>query len=94
MVREICVDVLTIGGIIAQCKSPWAVRCRFPRKENGKLCMVHTFHAINDATIKSNYPTKRMEPKLHNISQPWVRYLFQADGINLYWAVLVCVQQP
>ena len=75
------------AGIISRCESPWSAKTRFPRKSNGKLRMVHAFTGVNDVTIKSNYPMRRIEPILNDMAQPWVRYNFCADAANGYWAV-------
>ena len=75
------------AGIIAQCESPWSAKTRFPRKSNGKLRMVHAFTGVNDVTVKSNYPMRRIEPILKNMAQPWVKYNFCTDAANGYWAV-------
>ena len=75
-------------GIITRCESPWSARTKFPKKkESGKLCMVHVFCPINDATIKSNYTMKRIEPVLQQVSQEHVKVKFQVDASNGYWAI-------
>lgn len=78
---------LVAAGVITQCESPWAAKTRFVRKENGSLRMVHVFCGLNEVTVKSNYPMKRIEPVLRAIAQPWVRVLFKCDGLNGYWAI-------
>jgi len=50
------------AGIIDWVNSPWRASCKFPVKKNGDLRMVHIYCPINHATIKTNYPMKRMEP--------------------------------
>ena len=75
------------AGIIARCESPWSAKTRFPRKSNGKLRMVHAFTGVNDVTVKSNYPMRRIEPILKDMAQPWVKYNFRTDAANGYWAV-------
>ena len=75
------------AGIIVRCESPWSAKTRFPRKSNGKLRMVYAFTGLNDVTVKSNYPMRRIEPILKDIAQPWVKYSFSADAANGYWAV-------
>lgn len=75
------------AGIITQCVSPWSARSRFPRKENGTLRMVHAFMQLNKATIKANYPMKRIEPILRKIAAPWLTHFFKTDASNGYWAV-------
>lgn len=75
------------AGIVTQCVSPWSARSRFPRKENGTLRMVHAFMKLNGATIKANYPMRRIEPILKKIGAPWLSYFFKTDASNGYWAV-------
>ena len=75
------------AGIITQCVSPWSARSRFPRKENGSLRMVHAFMQLNRATIKANYPMRRIEPILRKISSPSLSHFFKTDASNGYWAV-------
>lgn len=75
------------AGIITQCVSPWNARSRFPRKENGSLRMVHAFMGLNRATIKANYPMKRIEPILKKIGAPWSQAFFKTDASDGYWAV-------
>ncbi|RDI83557.1 hypothetical protein Vi05172_g6513 [Venturia inaequalis] len=75
------------AGIITRTNSPWSARTKYPRRQNGTLRMVHNFVPINKATIKSNYPMKRIEPILQNIGRPWVVCMFKSDASNGYWAV-------
>ena len=49
--------------------------------------MVHAFCPINDVTIKSNYPMKRIEPILNSLSSLKFKIFWFADGANGYWAV-------
>lgn len=49
--------------------------------------MVHVSCAINDATVKSNYPMRSIEPVLRTSSQPRVTTMFKCDGLNGYCAV-------
>ena len=80
---------LVEAGIIAPCQSPWSARSRFPRKSNGTLRMVHVFCQLNDATIKANYPMRRLEPILKGAAQPALKHFFQADAANGFWAIKV-----
>lgn len=75
------------AGIITRTNSPWSARTKYPRRQNGTLRMVHNFVPINKATIKSNYPMRRIEPILQNIGRPWVQCMFKSDASNGYWAV-------
>lgn len=51
--------------------------------------MVNIFCPINEATIKSNYPMKRIEPIVNALSQEKYRLgpKFQADASNGYYVV-------
>lgn len=73
---QLNIPKLIEAGIITQCESPWSARTKFPRKKNGRLRMVHVFCPINRATIKSNYPMKRIEPIIKAISQPHIKIHF------------------
>lgn len=58
------------AGIIERCQSPWSAKTKFPVKQDGvSLRMVHQFIAINAATVKMNYPMRRIEPILNRLSQ-------------------------
>ena len=79
-------DMLS-AGIIDWVNSPWSAKTKFPVKKNGDLRMVHAFCPINDVTIKSNYPMKRIEPILNSLSSSKYKIFWYADGANGYWAV-------
>ena len=79
-------DMLS-AGIIDWVNSPWSAKTKFPAKKNGDLRMVHAFCPINDVTIKSNYPMKRIEPILNSLSSSKFKIFWYADGANGYWAV-------
>ena len=80
---------LVDAKIIARCDSPWSARSRFPRKSSGALRMVHAFVGLNNVTIKSNYPQRRIEGILKGMANPKISFYFQADGANGYWAIKV-----
>lgn len=42
---------------------------------------------LNKATIKANYPTKRLEPIIKKIGSPWLKFFFETDASNGYWVV-------
>jgi hypothetical protein len=75
------------AGIIVRCESPWAARTKFPRKSNGKLRMVHVYCGLNSATVKTNYPTARIETVLDTIMIAQNRVYFSSDASNGYWAI-------
>jgi hypothetical protein len=77
------------AGIIDRVDSPWSAPSRFVRKKNNSLRLTHTFGPINDATIKSNYPMRRVEPILNNLMQPRFWMFWWAAASNGYWAVPV-----
>lgn len=72
------------GGTVTKCESLWAARTKFPQRENGKLEMVHACIPINAATIKSQYPMRRLEPMLREVSRDGMKYFFTADAANGY----------
>jgi hypothetical protein len=67
--------------------SPWCARTKWPRKRDGELRMVHNYVPINAATIKSNYPIRRIEPILQSLARRELKFLWSADAANAYWAV-------
>ncbi|KAL3247644.1 hypothetical protein ABHI18_012339, partial [Aspergillus niger] len=74
--------------IIRGCISPWSAKTKFPPKPSGTgLRMVHQFIPLNAATIKSNYPMKRIEPILMKMAKFELKVFFKADAANGYWAV-------
>jgi hypothetical protein len=77
------------AGIIDRVDSPWSAPSRFLRKKNNSLRLTHTFCPINEATIKSNYPMRRVEPILNNLMQPRFSMFWWTDAANGYWAVPV-----
>jgi len=75
------------AGIIDWVNSPWSASCKFPVKKNGDLRMVHIYCPIKHATIKTNYPMKRMEPIINAMSMSRFKLYWWADGANGYWAI-------
>lgn len=80
------------AGIIIKYMSPWSARTKFPRKTSGKLRMVHNFMPINTATIKINYPLRRIEPVIANLSKKRWKVFFKVDAANGYWAVPLAIE--
>lgn len=88
-----------LGSIIGFTQSPWLAKTTFVEKKGSEetrdpvtgfrssLRMVHTYCALNKATIKSNYPMKRMEPIINGLSKNTRRYFFSGDAANGYYAV-------
>lgn len=77
------------AGVISYCDSPWSARRKHPVKKDGSLRMVNIFCPVNSATIKSNYPMKRIEPVVNLLSQEKYKLgpKFQADATNGYYAI-------
>ena len=75
------------ADIIMQCESLWSVKTRFLMKRNEQLRMVHAFILINDVIIKFNYSMKWLELILKNVTQLHIKYMFQTNAANEYWAV-------
>ena len=77
------------AGVISYCDSPWSAQTKHPVKKDGSLRMVNIFCPINAATIKSNYPMKRVEPVVNLLSQDKYKKgpKFQADATNGYYAI-------
>lgn len=75
--------------MISYCDSSWSGLTKHPFKKDGTLRMVNIFCPINNATIKSNYPMKQMEPIVALLSQHKYQKgpKFQADAANRYYAV-------
>lgn len=88
-----------LGVIIGFTQSPWSAKTTFVEKKDSadsrdpvtgfrtSLRMVHTYCALNDATIKSNYPMKRMEPIISGLAKGSRRFYFTGDATNGYYAV-------
>lgn len=85
-----------IGRIVQSGSSPWVAKTTWVSKKDttvdpiqGRwpLRMVHTYCQLNDATIKTNYPMKRMEPILDELSNPHHRYFFSVDAAYGFYAV-------
>lgn len=84
-----------MGTIIQPGTSPWAAKTTWVSKKDtavdaiGRwpLRMVHTYCPLNNATIKTNYPMKRIEPILEDVAKPGRRYFFSADAAYGFYAV-------
>ena len=84
-----------VGTIVERGSSPWVAKTAWVGKkdtivnENGRwpLRMVHTYCQLNDVTIKTNYPMKRMEPILDDLGYPDHRYFFSFDAAHGFYAV-------
>jgi hypothetical protein len=83
---------LLAAGIIDHSVSPWCHRTKFVPKKDEDLRMVHVYCPINDATIMTGYPMKRIEPVINNLLQPGFSLFFQVDAANGYWAVPLAPQ--
>lgn len=86
-----------LGIIIGFTQSPWLAKTTFVDKKDSVpdpvtgfrkvLRMVHTYCALNNATIKSNYPMKNLEPIINDLAKDTRQYYFTSDAANGYWAV-------
>ena len=84
-----------IGTIVDRGASPWVAKTTWVSKKetvvdkDGRwpLRMVHTYCQLNDATLKANYPMKRIEPILDNLADPAHRFFFTADAAYGFYAV-------
>ena len=85
-----------IGTIVERGTSLWVAKTTWVSKKDttvdpslGRwpLRMVHTYCQLNDATIKTNYPMKRMEPILSELANPSHRYFFSVDAAYGFYAV-------
>lgn len=84
-----------LGTIIQSGMSPWAVKTTWVSKKETTLDsvgrwplrMVHTYCPLNNVTIKANYPMKRIEPILEDLSRPGRRYFFSADAAYGFYAI-------
>ena len=84
-----------IGTIVDRGASPWVAKTTWVIKKEtvvDKDCgwplrMVHTYCQLNDATLKANYPMKRIEPILDNLADPAHRFFFTADAAYGFYAV-------
>jgi hypothetical protein len=54
--------------------------------------MVHNYMPINAATIKMNYPLRRIEPVIANLSKHQWKVFFKVDAANGYRAVTLAAE--
>lgn len=84
-----------VGTVIQPGVSPWATKTTWVDKKDttvdsvGRwpLRMVHTYCPLNNATIKTSYPMKRIEPILEDLSRPGRKYFFSADAAYGFYAI-------
>ena len=84
-----------VGTIIQPGTSPWAAKTTWVDKKDtvrdsiGRwpLRMVHTYCTLNNATIKTNYPIKRIEPILEDLYKAGRRCFFLADAAYGFYAI-------
>ena len=84
-----------MGTIIQLGTSRWAAKTTWVSKKDttvdiiGRwpLRMVHTYCPLNNSTIKTNYPMKRIEPILDDLAKPGRQYFFSADTAYGFYAV-------
>lgn len=80
------------AGITTHSDSPWSSRPKFVPKSKGGLRMVHVFCPLNKATIKSNYPMRRIEPIIQSLMQWRWTVFWQADATVGYWGIRLAPQ--
>ena len=84
-----------IGHVVERGSSPWVAKTTWVNKKETTISpegrwplrMVHTYCQLNDATIKTNYSMKRVEPILDELVDPNHRYFFSADAAYGFYAV-------
>ena len=84
-----------MGTVVQPGTSPWAAKTTWVSKKDttvdsiGRwpLRMVHTYCPLNNSTIKTNYPMKRIEPILEDLARPGRQYFFSADAAYGFYAV-------
>jgi len=82
------------AGVIRTSESPWSHRTKFVRKKDRGLRMVHVFCPVNEATMLSSYPKKRIEPVINNLMQSKYSIYFQADAANGFLGVPMYPSHP
>jgi len=79
------------AGLIARCDSPWVHRTKYPPRKKSDpskgLRQVHNFIPINKVTVKSFYPSPRIEQITHNMTKNEMQYYSWFDTANAYWSV-------
>ncbi len=49
--------------------------------------MIHVFCQLNNATMKTNYSIRRLEPILKEAAQSRLKHFFETDATNGFWAI-------
>ena len=79
------------AGLIARCDSPWMNRTKYPPRKKSDpskgLRQVYNFIPINKVTVKSFYPSPRIEQITHNMLKNEMQYYSWFDVANAYWSV-------
>ena len=79
------------AGLIARCDSLWVHRTKYPPRKKSDLTkglrQVHNFIPINKVTVKSFYPSPRIEQITHNRTKNEMQYYSWFDAANAYWSV-------
>jgi len=86
-----------LGVLIGFTQSPWVAKTTFvPRKDStpdpvigfrANLRMVHTYCVLNRVTIKSNYPMKRLEPIIDELTKESRRFYFSGDATLGFYTI-------
>ena len=73
--------------MITYASSPWSEKSRFVVKASEDLKPLRQFCALSEATIKSNFPMRIVEPILNNLMKPRFKVYWWTDATNRFFAV-------
>lgn len=76
-------------GVIVRRSSEWKARTKFPPKTKGSslFCIVHNYIALNNFTIKSQYPVHCLEEIIDIVIKAGFKVFFLSDAVNGYWGI-------
>jgi len=84
------------AGLIFRCDTEWDSRRKLPLRpradtlpKEARLHMVHNFIHLNCVTVKSQYPSPRIELIVYTILKKGKTVFFTTDAANSYWALQV-----
>ncbi|KAF3931381.1 Protease [Dactylella cylindrospora] len=75
------------AGIMSRVDCEYGARTKFPPKKSGELRIVHNYIRLNKDTIKSGYPTSRIEPVVNTIFKGGNNLFCVNDGAHGYWGI-------
>ena len=80
------------AGVITYTSPPWGAKSRFVLKSSGDLRPVHQFCVLNEATIKSNYPMRRVLSSEGSLSTSTTDESWNHDGkvpiVSQMWRIM------